>query len=225
MIIYLLRNKVNGKGYVGQTVQTLHARWLSHLCEMRAGSSCAIHRAIRKYGQDNFEKCILATASTLDELNLLEDFHICLQHTLLPDGYNLDTGGKNHRMHADTKAKLSVAAKNRPKRTGMPHSEQTKDRIRVAALNRPPVSQATKDKLSAMRRGRIYTEEQCANISATKKGKKRAPFSAEWRAKMSATHTGVKRAPFTAEALKNMSIGMKLSYARRNAQICPPTIH
>ena len=83
MIIYLLRNRVNGKGYVGLTVRSLEQRWKEH-CK----GNQAVDLAIKKYGLDNFERCILAEATSLPELNDLETFHIIAQGTLSPNGYN-----------------------------------------------------------------------------------------------------------------------------------------
>lgn len=224
MIVYLVRNRINGKGYVGQTIQPINQRWRGHISETTCGSDYAFHRAIRKHGVANFEICVLANAHTLDELNRLEDFHIRTQNTLLPHGYNSDTGGKNHKASAETRQKISAAAKKRPKVFGRTHSQATKDRLREIATGRK-LSAATRQKLKVSSSGRQFTASRCAKISAAKRGKKRPEFSPEWRQHMSAAHTGVKRAPFTPTALVNMSVAQKASYARRKELICSPTIH
>jgi hypothetical protein len=52
--IYLLRNLINGKGYVGKSIQK-DIRWNVHRKAAFSGrSTLAIHRAIRKYGWNNF---------------------------------------------------------------------------------------------------------------------------------------------------------------------------
>jgi group I intron endonuclease len=53
-IIYLIRNRINGKGYVGQTIQTMRKRWSLHKSEAKRGTDFAICRAIRKHGVANF---------------------------------------------------------------------------------------------------------------------------------------------------------------------------
>lgn len=103
MVVYLIRNKLNGKGYVGQTIQTQERRWWEH----GKNTGYPIDRAINKYGRDNFEVCTLSTAYTLEELNLLEEFHIKLQNTLSPNGYNLLPGGNNHTVHPETRKRIS----------------------------------------------------------------------------------------------------------------------
>lgn len=37
MIVYLIRNKLNGKGYVGQTIRSLEQRWPEHKAALIAG--------------------------------------------------------------------------------------------------------------------------------------------------------------------------------------------
>ena len=51
MIIYKITNKLNGKVYIGQTVGSLQARWKAHL---RSRDNAVFHKALRKYGAENF---------------------------------------------------------------------------------------------------------------------------------------------------------------------------
>ena len=67
-VIYLIRNRLNGKSYVGQTVKTLQARWAEHIRDARKGSPFLFHRAIRKYGVEVFSESLLATAADQQEL-------------------------------------------------------------------------------------------------------------------------------------------------------------
>ena len=91
MLIYVITNLVNGKKYVGQTVQTLEERFREHTFP---SSGCiAIRDAIAKYGQDNFKIEELAKASSIDELNALEAHYVQELNTLAPSGYNLKDGG------------------------------------------------------------------------------------------------------------------------------------
>ena len=58
-IIYVARNRVNGKAYVGKTVSGLAIRKAAHRREAEAGSRCPFHRAIRKWGFETFEFVVL----------------------------------------------------------------------------------------------------------------------------------------------------------------------
>ncbi len=51
---YRIVNQVNGRVYFGKTVD-LRSRWYNHRYDARHGSDLPIHRAIRKYGIDNFK--------------------------------------------------------------------------------------------------------------------------------------------------------------------------
>lgn len=54
MQAYLITNLVNGDLYVGQTRRRLAQRWASHKSAARCGGSSHLHRAMRKYGIENF---------------------------------------------------------------------------------------------------------------------------------------------------------------------------
>jgi len=53
-LVYILKNKINGKIYVGQTIQRFEQRLRQHLFAADSNSKQLIHKAFRKYGIDNF---------------------------------------------------------------------------------------------------------------------------------------------------------------------------
>ena len=69
MLIYKVENLINGSCYIGQTVKSLEKRKLQHLCDVRNDSSYYLHRAIRKYGNENFKWSILCECLSKDDLN------------------------------------------------------------------------------------------------------------------------------------------------------------
>ena len=97
-IIYSYKNKVNNKRYIGQTVNPIH-RQIQHKSvafnELDASYDTPFHRAIRKYGWDSFEYEELAQNDNIDELNELEIYYIQLYNSQIPNGYNIEAGGKN----------------------------------------------------------------------------------------------------------------------------------
>lgn len=53
--IYKITNKVNGNFYVGKTIKSLSTRFYSHCYDaVKRNSTSHFHRAIRKYGKENF---------------------------------------------------------------------------------------------------------------------------------------------------------------------------
>lgn len=108
-VIYLITNCINGKKYVGQTVQKLTQRFQQH-CAIQ-GKCRAVESAIAKYGKENFTIEELATAYSQDELNALEMRYIKEFKSIAPTGYNLMSGGgQGGVMHEDTKQLLRIGA-------------------------------------------------------------------------------------------------------------------
>jgi len=108
-IIYLVKNKFNGKSYVGQTQQKWPLRKEQHIKNKSKYS--LINNAIKKYGSNSFEWVILEdNIKTQRNLNLLEKFHIIQQKSHVDcGGYNLQTGGFNGKPSNETRKKLSLA--------------------------------------------------------------------------------------------------------------------
>lgn len=52
--VYKVTNLVNGKLFIGKTINTLRHRRLEHLLLSKNGSNTILHRAIRKYNENNF---------------------------------------------------------------------------------------------------------------------------------------------------------------------------
>lgn len=84
MIIYEIKNKINGKSYIGQhSSDELGTYW---------GSGKLIRKAIEKYGIENFERTILERCSNKNELNEREKYWI-KEKDSIKNGYNLTDGG------------------------------------------------------------------------------------------------------------------------------------
>lgn len=114
MVIYKITNNINGKIYIGQTLQPVKKRWAQHKRPYTRKNVSVIASAISKYGEENFTFELLSSHSSLEELNRAEEQAIAQHNSIVPNGYNLDSGGKNKKMHADTKAKLSLQKLGKP---------------------------------------------------------------------------------------------------------------
>ena len=105
--IYMHKNKINGKMYIGQTCQKVEYRWENGT---KYDQCPVFYRAIQKYGWDNFEHIILKENLTLEEANYWEEYYISYYHTWVDDpqcnGYNLQKGGSNREIAEETKEKL-----------------------------------------------------------------------------------------------------------------------
>uniref|UniRef100_A0A6M3JYB4 Putative endonuclease n=1 Tax=viral metagenome TaxID=1070528 RepID=A0A6M3JYB4_9ZZZZ len=88
-IVYLVTNKINGKGYVGQTTISAEDRFESHCCS----GVGLLNKAIKKYGRKSFSLKILEKTKNLKELNELEIKWMDLLNSFPPNGYNILRGG------------------------------------------------------------------------------------------------------------------------------------
>jgi group I intron endonuclease len=240
--IYLITNAINGKQYIGQTVQRLSSRWKQHLRSSRSGSA-SINRAMRKHGTENFtlrELSRVSVVNGMDLINKLEADAIQLWNTLAPAGYNLEVGGKNagpchpetrrklsdalmgHVVSKETRAKLAITSSGKQYCLGRPVSPEVRAKISRNLKGRfrdKVFSPETRARISAGLKGRAVSTETRARISAGKKGRpsnrKGSSQTAESRARMSRSHTGV---PMSVGRRANMCAAQKLRRANERAK-------
>lgn len=94
--IYIIRNTINNKVYIGQTRTSVPQRWAEHLRHARYGEQ-VINRAMRKYGVDKFyiETLEICDIKYLDEREI---YYIDLYNsTDKSRGYNVSIGGSTPR--------------------------------------------------------------------------------------------------------------------------------
>lgn len=99
-IIYCFTNNVNGKKYIGQSISKGNARYNNHKSSYKNPDDCEyespLHRAFRKHGFENFTYEVLAQdVENIDLLNQLEIQYIQQYNCQIPNGYNIESGGKN----------------------------------------------------------------------------------------------------------------------------------
>jgi group I intron endonuclease len=105
--IYLITNTITGKQYIGQTTQLdVNKRWTQHKTGNYSKKGGCLSKAIEKYGVDNFKFQIVCICFD-EDCNKYEIEYIKKFNTISPNGYNLESGGKNHKCHPDTIKKLS----------------------------------------------------------------------------------------------------------------------
>ena len=169
--IYKITNKLNGKVYIGQSID-IDTRWRQHC---NAKDNFAIHNAIKKYGKENFKFEVLLECP-VDMLNVWERDMIALYDCISPKGYNLTEGGEGYQCSEETRLKMSESMKGRiSNRKGVPCSEETRL------------------KMSEAKKGHIVSEEARHKISESMKGKKHQPLSVEHKRKISEAHKGLRK--------------------------------
>ena len=207
--IYAIQNTVNGKVYIGSSVN-LRKRKAQHWLALGKGThkNKILQNAWNKHGSDGFRFVILEHCP-IEQLLYREQFYLdqCSQYNICPTAGN--TLGMKHTPEArakiveakkhlspETYARMSAAHKGKQvgdknPNFGRKHTPEALAKIGAASLGRVTFS------------GKKHTEETKKKISARKIGVK---LSDETRAKMSASHMGVKHSPEapakTAAALK-----------------------
>lgn len=109
--IYLIRNKINNKLYIGQTINNFDKRYANNIILNTHNKH--LKSSLEKYGIDNF--IIIKEfdkASSKEELDLLEDMYIKIYNTTNDKyGYNKRFGGHRGKNSEETKHKMSEAHK------------------------------------------------------------------------------------------------------------------
>lgn len=91
--IYIIKNNINQKNYIGKTSREIKARYREHI-HRDINNNQPIHRAMLKYGIENFSIEVLEDSiPTLELLNEREQYWINKYNSLVPYGYNLNPGG------------------------------------------------------------------------------------------------------------------------------------
>lgn len=111
--IYCITNKINGKKYIGQSVN-IYKRFREH-CYPSNKHHSYIDNAIYKYGKDNFVfEVIEVLPNDVDLLNQREEYWIKYYNTFEDDyHYNLTSGGDKIEFSEKTKQKISNSLKGK----------------------------------------------------------------------------------------------------------------
>lgn len=105
--IYIIKNKVNNKTYIGQTIQNSQSRWIAHISKSKSKLATCIQKEL-KNKLHNFEFEEIMTCFDKNSLNYYEQYFIEKYNSLYPNGYNKKTGGNTVTFTSDVKRKMSL---------------------------------------------------------------------------------------------------------------------
>lgn len=184
MIVYLIRNTVNSKVYIGKTIRPIERRWYQHKLEARnPNSRWPIYCAIRKYGVENFTIEILASATSLEELNRTELALIEEHHSREKEfGYNIRAGGEGGNFTEEGLANLRASHRTPEFRHKMSEVMQGKNKGNLhTAEYRRHMSDLMSGESNPMHgktpwKGRHHSEETKRKLSEDRRGSKNPMF-------------------------------------------------
>ena len=197
--IYLVTNTANGKQYVGQTAT----------CNNKLGHGKVLRQAYKKYGFNSFTyDIVVASITNRNTLNCLERFWIATFDTMLPNGYNIESGGSEGQIWTDErKAKHSAARVGKPlnrplgSKSGMKgkaYPEAGKLKLSLVMMGNKfslgvfP-SAETKAKMSASQKAKAASFEIYPNTGKTASAETKAKMSASKRNQVQSEETKRKR--------------------------------
>jgi len=213
--IYKITNKINGKSYIGKTVD-LHKRIVTHLWRLENGTHPNPHlqRAFDKYGKNRFVFEVLERCRE-EDLSDKEMFFIN-KYNSFGNGYNLTAGGDGaagRKLKEETKTRISQANKGR-KRTKEQRekiSEAGKKlwsnpKYREKMMKRPKPT-------SVWNKGRRHTEEEKKHLSEKLKGRR---ITEEHKKKLHELYKGEKS--LTAKLTEQQVIEIRLRFLKGEKQ-------
>lgn len=164
--MYLIRNLINGKVYVGQT-KCLTNRKLAHLSTARAGDQRPLYASIRKHGAENFAFEVLEECddSLADER---EQHWVTHFDSFNPEkGYNLTSGGvaatkvrvfekrcQKLRKESNPERGTKISARLTGRKLSEEHKRATSEGVKryLAQRGKWHVSDETRSKMSAVQK-------------------------------------------------------------------------
>ena len=159
--IYIIRNKINNKVYVGQSVNTkLRIANHKNLLRNNKHENKYLQNSYNKYGYKNFEFKVIEKCKEecLDEK---ERYWIGYYDSMNRNkGYNRESGG-NKNKHFDDERIKSITGKGNPM-YGKHHTDEVKEIIRKS--NRGRNNKLTEKEVSEIK-VRLCNGEQCNNIA------------------------------------------------------------
>jgi group I intron endonuclease len=195
--IYCITNNVNGKKYVGSSVE-LDKRWKRHLSSLNRNvhKNAHLQASFNKHGIENFIFNVLEEIKSSEKLIEHEQYWM---DTIKPE-YNIRLVAANNlglKHTEETKEKMrgannywfgkkpseEVILKIKVANTGRVKTKEEIEKTNAHKIGKK-LSEETKLKISLSNKGKIFSKKHCENIAKAKLGKK---LSEEHKAKIAIT--------------------------------------
>lgn len=177
-IVYRATNIINGKVYIGQTIGTLNRRMVCHISDaLLKKDNMYFHKAIRKYGKENFIWEIIVECKSLKELNKSE-IGMIEKYDTFSKGYNLTEGGEGvlglwgeaafwyGRHHTEeSKKKMSEGKKGEKNYNYGKHpTKETREKMSKSSEGKK-MSDSAREKVSKARKDKKHSKEHTEKLA------------------------------------------------------------
>ena len=149
--IYGLRNKVNGKWYIGQSLDVL-MRWHRAYNLLQCKGQPKIYNALLKYRYDGFDKILIEKCVPVDWILDYREAYWMRNYDSIKSGYNLKEAGSHGKHSVESREKM------RKSQTGKVMTEESKEKIRKSMIGRS-CSQRSIQRLIQYNKTRTFSEE------------------------------------------------------------------
>ncbi len=216
MNLYVVRNKENGKCYVGQTKYSVQKRLKDH--QSKNGS--ILGKAMRKYGEEAFDVFVFAEIPVA-VIDVFEIQMIALMDSGAPNGYNLQLGGRGKGVAVSD----TTIAKMSESHLGYEMPAPQKQNISDALIGKKKTLEHVEN-MSKAQMGKTFSVETRKKISNSLMGnvpwnKGLKIWSEEQKEKNAAAHRGKKA---SAETKQKMSLSQRAKlHPNSRAVICVET--
>lgn len=173
MVIYITKNLINNKKYIGKD---------SHNNPEYLGSGALLLEDIKKYGKENFKKeileiCVKENLGEREEywINFFNatksnDFYNIRSQT--SGWYNKDLNEEKYNYIIDKISKANKGKKlSQEIKDKIANNQERKEKLRLANSNKPK-PEGFGDKISKLKTGKLLSKEHCEKIKQGKLGKK-----------------------------------------------------
>jgi group I intron endonuclease len=163
--IYKFINLINGKIYIGQTIEKNPLKRIKKHYKKQKHKSL-VYDAINKYGKENLIYEIIYYSFDMSDLNSKEVYFINHFNSLIPNGYNIKIGGEQGgKLLEETKIFIGKQIKEYYKTHSNPFKGKTFSKSHIEALSKVRKGFTSKNRVEARQKAKYKVAKKILAIN------------------------------------------------------------